>query len=108
LVRNRDGYGSLAFALKWKQSATWIARRSLPATLGVRTGSIAHDDLNAEVLAQPVGEHVGSAIVEEVGRTIGLEIDRQGAIATLLCGASNVVDAQTRGPRWATCIGERV
>src|SRR6266498_2416391 len=39
-------------------------RRPLPAAFGVRTGTIAHDDLDTRVAAQPVGEHFGSAIVK--------------------------------------------
>ena len=38
--------------------------RTLPTAFGVRSGTIAHDDLDTRVTAQPVGEYLGSAIVE--------------------------------------------
>jgi hypothetical protein len=50
--------------------------RALPTALGVRPGTIADDDLDARVTAQPVGKHIGGAIVEQVNRTMGLEVDQ--------------------------------
>jgi hypothetical protein len=47
-------------------------RRTLPATLCVRAGTIAHDDLDAGVLTQPVGEHVGGAIIQQIDRAVRL------------------------------------
>jgi len=37
---------------------------TLPATLGICACSIADDDFDARVLAEPIREHVGRAIVE--------------------------------------------
>jgi hypothetical protein len=48
--------------------------RALPSAFGVRAGAIAHDDLNTRVVPQPVGEDVGCSIVEQVNRTVGLEV----------------------------------
>lgn len=59
-------------------------RCALLATLRVRAGAVAHDDLDTGVMAQPVGEYLGGAIVEQINRTVGLKIDEQGAITTLL------------------------
>jgi hypothetical protein len=58
--------------------------RTLPTTLGVRTGPIADDDLDAWVATEPVGEHLGGTIVEQIDRSVRLEIDEQCAVAALL------------------------
>ena len=53
--------------------------RALPTTFGVRAGSIADYDLDAWVMTQPVGKYVGGAIVEQIDRSVRLEIDEQRA-----------------------------
>ena len=58
--------------------------RALLAAFGVRAGAIADDDLDARVATEPVGEHVGRAIVEQIDRSVRLEIDEQRAITALL------------------------
>jgi hypothetical protein len=58
--------------------------RPLPTTFGVRAGAIADDDLDAGVATKPVGEYVGGAIVEQIDRSVRLEIDEQRAVAALL------------------------
>jgi hypothetical protein len=39
-------------------------RRALATTLGIGTSAIWQDDLDAGVCAQPIGEHLGGAVVE--------------------------------------------
>jgi hypothetical protein len=41
-------------------------RCALAATFGIRTSTIADDDFDAGVRAQPIGEHLSGAIVEQV------------------------------------------
>src|SRR5262249_2231628 len=41
-------------------------RRALASSFGVGTSSIADDDLDAGVCAQPVGENLGGAVIEQV------------------------------------------
>ena len=69
-------------------------RRPLPTTFGIRAGTIADDDLDTRVAAEPVGEDVGSAIIEQVNRAVRFEVEEQGAIAPLLAAQSHVVDTQ--------------
>jgi hypothetical protein len=69
-------------------------RRSLPPTFGIRAGTIADDDLDTWVAAEPLGEHVCSAIVEQVDWAVCFEIEEQRAIAALLAAQSYAVDTQ--------------
>ena len=50
---------------------TWC---SLATALGVRTSTIADDDLDARMLAEPPGEHLGGAVVQQVNRSMPFEI----------------------------------
>jgi hypothetical protein len=59
-------------------------RSPLSPTFGVRAGTIAHDDLDAGVAPEPVGEHVGGSIVEQIDWSVRLEIDEQRAVAAVL------------------------
>src|SRR5215210_2594271 len=68
--------------------------RPLPTTFGISTGAIADDDLDARVAAEPVGEHVGSAIVEQIDRSVRLKIHQQRAVAALLAAQGNIVNTQ--------------
>jgi hypothetical protein len=68
--------------------------RALPTTLGVRASTITDDDLDARVAAEPVGKHVGSAIVEQIDRSVGLKIHKQRAVAALLTAQGNIVNTQ--------------
>jgi hypothetical protein len=63
-------------------------------TFGVCTGAIADDDFHARVLAQPVGEDIGSAVVEKVDWTVRLEVHQQRAVAALFASQGHVVDAK--------------
>jgi hypothetical protein len=49
--------------------------RPLPTTFGVRAGAITDDDLDARVATEPVGEHVGGAIVEQIDQSVRLEVN---------------------------------
>jgi hypothetical protein len=73
--------------------------RALLATFGVRTGSIAHDDLDARVSAQPIGEDLRIAIIEQIDGFMRLEVHQQGSVSPLFAPQSNVVHAQNA---WAT------
>jgi hypothetical protein len=66
---------------------------------------ITDDDLHARVMTQPVGEYVGGAIVEQIDRSVRLEIDEQRAVAALLSTQGHVVNAQY--PRTALLVGIR-
>jgi YD repeat-containing protein len=68
--------------------------RALLASFRIRNGAIANDDLHARVLAQPIGEYVGGAIVEQVDRTVRLEVNQQRAVAALFASQGHVVDTQ--------------
>src|SRR5438270_6845543 len=68
--------------------------RTSPTTFGVRASTIADDDLDAGVAAEPVGEHLGSAIVEQIDRSVRLKIHQQRAVAALLTAQGNIVNTQ--------------
>src|SRR5229473_2061239 len=76
--------------------------RALPTTFGVRAGSIADYDLDAWVMTQPVGEYVGSAIVEHIDRSVCLEVDQQCSVPALLPAQGRIVNTQNPGPRWSS------
>ena len=100
---------ALALADRWKRSATWDSiGRTLLAAFGERAGAIADDDLDARVTAQPVGEHVGGAIVEQIDGSVGLEINEQRSVAAWLAPQSNVIDAQHARTTLVTVIGDRM
>jgi hypothetical protein len=50
-------------------------RRTLPASFGIGASTIADNDLDAGVAAQPGGEDLGGAIVEQVDRPMRFEIE---------------------------------
>jgi len=51
-------------------------RSTLLAALGVGATAIADDDLDAGMAAQPIGEDLGGAIVEQVNRPMRFEIEQ--------------------------------
>jgi hypothetical protein len=55
-----------ALALRWK-TIRHLDRLgcALSSAFGVRTSSSADDDLDAAVCAQPIGEDLGNAVVEQ-------------------------------------------
>jgi hypothetical protein len=60
------------------------------------------------VATEPIGEHVGGAIVEQVDSAVRFEIQKQGAIAALLAAQSHVVDTQYPGATFSMVIFERM
>src|SRR5438105_2842045 len=68
--------------------------RTLPTTFGVRAGTIADDDLDASVAAQPVGQNVGRAIIEQINGSVRLEVKEQRAVAPLLSTECNIVNTE--------------
>ena len=82
--------------------------RTLPTTFGVRAGAVADDDLDAEVATEPVGKHVGGAIVEQIDRSVRLKIEEQRAIAALLSTQRHVVNAQHARAARTIAIRERM
>jgi hypothetical protein len=82
--------------------------RPLSTAFGVRPSSITDDDLHAWVMTQPVGEDVGGAIVEQIDRTVRLEIDQQRAITALLPAQGNVVNTQYPRTTLLVAIRERM
>ena len=90
--RTRCAVGGCATPRPWRRlrwhsdgSVSHLNRvgRTLPATFGVRTGSIAHDDLHAWMTAQPVGEDIGVAIVEQVDGSVRFEVYEQRPVPAL-------------------------
>jgi hypothetical protein len=59
-------------------------------------------------MTQPVGEHVGGAIVEQIDRSVRLEIDEQRAVAALLPAQGHVVHTQYPRTTLVVGIGERM
>jgi hypothetical protein len=69
-------------------------RCALPSTFGVGAGSIPDDDLDAGVCAQPVGEHLGRAIIEQVDRPMGFQVEQQCPVPPLFLSQPDVIDTQ--------------
>jgi hypothetical protein len=67
--------------------------RALLAAFGIRASSVAHDDLDATVLAQRRGEYLGVAIIQQIDGPMRLDIDwqRTRALLTLVSFVVNVV-----------------
>jgi hypothetical protein len=80
----------------------------LSSSFGIGTSSIADNDLDTGVAAQPVGEDFGSAIVEQVDRPMRLEVEQQGAIPPLLASKRNVINAKHSRTMRLFGVGERV
>jgi hypothetical protein len=83
--------------------------RALLATFGVRTGSIAHDDLDARVSAQPIGEDLSIAIIESMGMCVSRSINSVPYRRCLRRRATSSTPS-TRGPRslWSSVIECRI
>src|SRR5437763_17033015 len=82
--------------------------RALAATLGVRTGAIADDDLDAGVCAQPIGEDLGGAVIEQVNGPMRFQIQQQRPVPALLFPQRNIIDAQHSRTTLFTVVGEDV
>jgi hypothetical protein len=80
----------------------------LLATFCIGSSTIADNDLDSWVAAQPVGEELGSAIIEQVDRPMPLQVEKQGAISPLLASERNVIDAKNSRTTLALSIGECV
>ena len=59
-------------------------------------------------MAQPVGEHIGGAIVQQIDGSVILEVDQQRSVPALLASQSNIVDAQHARTTLEIDIGERM
>ncbi len=70
-------------------------RCSLAGALGVAAASVAADDLNARVVAQPGGEGVGGAVGQNVDRPAGVHVEQHRRVS-VPTAAGEVVDAQHR------------
>jgi hypothetical protein len=66
----------------------------LPSSLGIRTSTVADDDLDAGMGAQPVGEDFGGAIVEQVNGPVCFKVEQQGSIPAVLLSQRQVIDTQ--------------
>src|SRR5690242_1167105 len=105
-LRNTSSIAAPALALRWKRSAHLdYRRRFLAAALGERTSAVADDDLDAGVCAQPIGEHLGSAVVEQVNRPMRFQIEQQGPIPTLLFSQRHVIDTEHSRSTLVTFVG---
>ena len=58
------------------------ARRTLTDTIGIRTCTIASDDLDARAIPQPIGQRRGFTIREKVDDLVRPQIDQHGAVVT--------------------------
>jgi hypothetical protein len=91
---------------------TYLPPRGRPShlatTFSVFTGAIAGDDLDVWVATQPVGEHVGSAIVEEIDRSMRFQIEEQRAVAALLSVKGHIIDAQDPRAARVLSVGQDV
>ena len=68
--------------------------RTLPSSFGIGTSSITNNDLYTGVAAQPIGEDLGGAIVEQVNGLVCFQIEQQGAVPPLLLPQRKVIYAQ--------------
>ena len=99
-LRSTSSSAAPALADRWKRSATWIAPVRPGDPLGVRTSTIADDDLDARVLAQPLGEHLGRAVVQQVNRSMRFEVHQQRAVRRT---PRRVATPRHRHPALAEC-----
>ena len=51
-------------------------RSTLTTTFGVRAGAVTDDDLDAWMVAQPVREHLGRPVVEQVDGSVRFQVDQ--------------------------------
>ncbi len=63
--------------------------------VGVGTGAISAHDLDAGVLAQPVGEGVGLPVSQQLHRSVAGHVDQDAAV-DVAAAQREVVDAQHR------------
>jgi hypothetical protein len=68
----------------------------LATALRVGTSAIAHDDLDASVVTEPVGEDLGRPVVQQVNGPMPFEVHQERAIATNATAAAqrDVIDAE--------------
>jgi hypothetical protein len=69
-------------------------RCSLATAFRIRTGAIANDNLYTGVTPQPIGEDLGSALIDQVDRAMRLQVDQQRAVPSLPSAQGNVINAQ--------------
>jgi len=65
---------------------------ALAAALSVCTSAIADNDLDAGVCAQPIGEHLGSAVVEQVNGTVRFKVEQQRPVPAWFLSQRDVID----------------
>jgi len=69
-------------------------RCTLTTTLCIRTGTIAHDNLDTGMTPQPIGENFGSALIDQVDRAVRFQVDQDRAISSFTSAQGKVIDTQ--------------
>src|SRR6266851_4964922 len=69
-------------------------RCTLTTTLGIRTSTIANDNLDTGMTPQPIGENFGSALIDQVDGAMRFQVDQDRAVASFTSTQRKVIDTQ--------------